>query len=1115
MIFETRSNRRRWILRIGITGALLGAVALLAALLLGVFTNPSFRPALRLPNLSVKAARNPTELEHATADAAAPAATAAPPAPASRPSHETFRQKAFLHTAFVATDDPQSLADLANHAHALDAVFPTWFGVAKADGELVRRAPPEATRLVCTGTTLVLPVVSNTDAEGNWHPDELASLIDNPAASNRLIEHLRDEVNQLHADGINIDFEQLSAAEKDNFSDWFKRLTTAFHAAHLLVSVDVPLNDDAFDYEFLGELADAVVVMAYDQHYAAGLPGCIAGDVWFSDGIEELASQVPPAKLIVALGAYGYDWNLATKEAPATLSYAEAMILAADVQADVEATGEEMNPTFTYQDDKDQAHAVWLLDAIAAWNQVSIARKQQLHGFSLWRLGLEDPSAWDFLSEPLPERFDPTRLATAQAEPAIAFNGAGELLNVRSVPADGRRELTFDADLVDYCLYQVLPKYYNVDRLGHDAGKRLALTFDDGPDPQWTPQILQLLRAEHVPGTFFIVGDEAQKNPDIVSREFAEGHLLGNHTFFHSNICAINETRLHMEINLTQRVIESITGRGTKLFRAPYDTDTSPTRAAELQPLHSVCQLGFVIVGGDIDSCDYQMPGADAIVSNITRALKPDGPNIVVLHDGGGDRHQTLEALRKLIPRLKAQGYEFVSVERLMGVERLDLMPAINRGESLVVCGSRVFTWLRTQGWVVLETLFFATTAISILRIVFLGVMVLGGRGQFTRPGGGFQPPVTVLIPAYNEAKVIRRTLDGVLKTDYPDLQILVVDDGSSDDTAAIVASYALQHPQVTLIAKPNGGKWSALNAGFAATRRDYLVTIDADTIVPPHTIAALIAPFAEPRVDAVCGNVQVGNIHNILTAFQDLEYVTTQNYDRRAFHALNCISVVPGATGAWRRQRVLDAGGYSPQTLTEDADLTLTLLASGARIVYAPDARSVTEAPDTCSALFKQRLRWSFGTFQCLWKHRRQLFKGTLGWVAMPNLLCFQVVYPLLSPIGDLVFVLSLLRGDFGAVAIGYLMFLAMDLLGSLVAFRLDGRSPRTLWVVLIQRFFYRQFMYLVAFRSILEAIKGGRQAWNKLDRKGSVALPAVALHFPLVPAANSQAALPDTSVR
>jgi len=1097
MIFETRSNKRRWALRCGFASVIVVVLALLVELLLGVFTNPSFRTSLHPCKPTATGPRNVKEFEPVTNNVAADklAAGAKPPPSllASRPDRDSFRTKPFLHTAFVATDDPHSLADFPRRAPDLDAVFPTWFGVSTANGTIERRAPAEAARILLAGATLVLPVISNTDAKGVWHPDELASLIDDSDASKRFIQRLTQEILQLHADGINIDFEQLSNAEKDNFSDWVKRLAAAFHAEHLLVTVDVPLNDEAFDYEYLGGVVDAVVVMAYDQHYAAGVPGCIAGNNWYTDGIEELVDRIPPAKLIMALGAYGYDWNLTTKEPPETVSFAEAMILAADVQADVQATGEEMNSTFTYQDTKNQPHEVWFLDAISAWNQLSIARKQKVHGFSLWRLGMEDPGAWEFLAKSAPARFNPVGLQTARSEPTISFNGEGELLNVRSVPADGRRELTFDDELVDFSSYEKLPSYYSVDRTGHDPGKRIALTFDDGPDPMWTPEILQLLRAEGVPGTFFIVGDQAQKYPDIVAAEFADGHLLGNHTFFHTNLTEVTETRLRMEINMTQRVIESITGRGTKLFRAPYNTDTTPTRAAELQPLHLVCKLGFVVAGGDMDSGDYETPGADAIVRNVTKALKPGGPNIIVMHDGGGDRCQTVEALRKLIPELRARGYEFVSVDRLMGVDKLDLMPRINFRESLVVYGSMVFTWLRTQGWTVLEWLFFLTTGISVLRIVFLGLLVLRGRSHRAVPDTSFQPPVTVLIPAYNEGKVLCRTLDGVLRADYPDLEILVVDDGSKDDTVDIVRRYALDHPQVNLITKPNGGKWSALNAGFAATMRDYIVTIDADTIVPPHSIGELIAPFADPSVDAVCGNVQVGNVHNILTTFQDLEYVTTQNYDRRAFDSLNCISVVPGATGAWKRRRVLASGGYSGSTLTEDADLTLTMLGGGARIVYAPDARSVTEAPDTCATLFKQRLRWSYGTFQCLWKHRRQFFKGTLGWVAMPNLLCFQVVYPLLSPVGDLVFVLSLLRGDFGAIAVGYFSFLVMDLIGSLVAFRLDRRSPRTLWVVLIQRFFYRQFMYIVAFKSIIEAIKGGRQAWNKLDRKGSVALPAI----------------------
>jgi cellulose synthase/poly-beta-1,6-N-acetylglucosamine synthase-like glycosyltransferase len=418
-------------------------------------------------------------------------------------------------------------------------------------------------------------------------------------------------------------------------------------------------------------------------------------------------------------------------------------------------------------------------------------------------------------------------------------------------------------------------------------------------------------------------------------------------------------------------------------------------------------------------------------------------------------------------------------------------MPITSGKDAIVDAGQSVFTYLRTKGWMALQVLFYLTTAISVLRILFLGVFVRRSKSGDAKSTTPFTPPVTVLVPAFNESKVIRRTLDGLLRVPYPNLEILVVDDGSTDDTVEIASSYAATDPRVRVISKSNGGKWSALNLGFLDTDREYVVTIDADTMIPPGTIYALIAPFRDPAVDAVCGNVQVGNVHNVLTAFQDVEYVTTQNYDRRAFNSLNCISVVPGATGAWKRAAVLNAGAYSNETLTEDADLTLTLLEKGARIVYAPDARSVTEAPETVSALFKQRFRWSFGTFQCLWKHRKSAFKGTLGWVAIPNLFLFQVVYPLLSPIGDAVFALSLLRGDFGAIACGYGLFLLMDLAASIVAFRLDHRSMGTLWVVLIQRFFYRQFMYVVAFKAVIHAFRGGRQVWNKLDRNASVVLP------------------------
>lgn len=226
----------------------------------------------------------------------------------------------------------------------------------------------------------------------------------------------------------------------------------------------------------------------------------------------------------------------------------------------------------------------------------------------------------------------------------------------------------------------------------------------------------------------------------------------------------------------------------------------------------------------------------------------------------------------------------------------------------------------------------------------------------------------------------------------------------------------------------------------------------------------------------------------NILTAFQEVEYVTGQNYDRHAFDALNCISVVPGATGAWKKQKVLDIGGYSGDTLVEDADLTLTLLENGGRIVYAPLARSVTEAPERVVELFKQRFRWSYGTFQCFWKHRRTFGKGSLGLIALPNMLLFQVIFPLLCPIGDIVLIAAVFLGNLQPILIGYVLFFFMDAIVSGTAYVLDKKSVTHIWVIFIQRFFYRQFMYLVTFKSIIAALSGNRHGWNKLERKGSV---------------------------
>ena len=474
------------------------------------------------------------------------------------------------------------------------------------------------------------------------------------------------------------------------------------------------------------------------------------------------------------------------------------------------------------------------------------------------------------------------------------------------------------------------------------------------------------------------------------------------------------------------------------------------------------------------------------------RSLSDPANHVIVMHDAGGNRSETVEALKVLIPKLKSQGYRFIGLPEASGLPAASFNSPLEHSELFFVSVTALVAGILRYGWLIIVWLFFFTTAVAILRILFLGSMVIVSAVNSKRNRVDALPsfPLSVLIPAFNEEKTIGYTLQSLLKSTYQNIEIIVIDDGSTDRTARIVEEISERETRVKLLSKQNGGKSSALNAGMEMASADIVITGDADTIFFPETLSELAKPFLDPNVDAVCGNVEVGNVRNLLTGFQSLEYITTQNFDRRAFDALNCISVVPGATGAWRRKKIMDLGGYLDDTLTEDAELTLRLLEAGGKIVYAPGARSKTEAPETVSALAKQRFRWSFGTFQVLRKNQKEFFHGSLGWVALPNMFLFQILFPILSPIGDLVFLLAIWRGDFGAIFAGYTLFVIMDVLGSLLAFVLEQRPKKLMWLILIQRFFYRQFMYVITYRAIVAMLKGRRYGWNKLDRTGGAGL-------------------------
>jgi len=265
-----------------------------------------------------------------------------------------------------------------------------------------------------------------------------------------------------------------------------------------------------------------------------------------------------------------------------------------------------------------------------------------------------------------------------------------------------------------------------------------------------------------------------------------------------------------------------------------------------------------------------------------------------------------------------------------------------------------------------------------------------------------------------------------------------------------------------------------------------------------------LVRHFDDPKVGAVAGNVKVGNRLNLLTRLQAIEYITSQNLDRRAFSSVNGIMVVPGAIGAWRAAAVDAAGGYSSQTLVEDADITVSIIRAGYRVVYEPGALAFTEAPETVRQLVRQRLRWTFGMLQIAWKHKGAIReRRTVGLVSIPDLLIFGVLFSLFAPLADIVMVVNVVQivsslADISyntvppisvAIVIGYIAYLLSDMLLTAIAIYLEpGEDWRLLPWVLTQRFFYRQIFWFVVLRSVWRALTGRFTGWRKLTRTATV---------------------------
>ena len=1083
-----------------------------------------------------------------------------------KPSDVPLNADEGLRAAYYVDYDASSYSALRQHVQQIDLLFPEWLHVITPDGRLTAYSVDNHPFSVVDSTgvhpidienkvqrviansganTEIFPLVNNFDTQQQMFMPGIGNFLQNPASRATFIDQtMRLLASNPRYHGLSLDFEDIPTEAQPGYRDLIAVLYSQMHPKNLRLYVNVPVGDDDWDLPYMAANSDGLLLMNYDQHQTESGPGPIASQDWFVQNLKNVMAAVPQQKLICAIGSYGYDWTMTIPPAssprpkgqrgkPAStpqptvvhsdnMSTQQVWQAASDSGSEVDLDDTSRNPHFTYDDeDKNERHQVWFLDAVTTYNEMRAARELGIQTFALWRLGEEDQSLWKIWDQPM--KASPLKdLASVPPGWDLDIEGEGDIMRVSGQPRNGVRTLTIDDDSkqIDSETMSQLPLSYTVTYVGYHP-KKLALSFDDGPDPEWTPRILDLLKELNVKGTFFMIGQEAEDNVGIMQRVYREGHEIGNHTFTHPDISDISSRQVTLQLNLTERLFAAKLGVQPLFFRPPYSIDQEPDTNDQAAPVERVQQLGYIVVGDKLDTNDWDehpRKSPQEIVQSVLDQIAAGEKradlrgSIILMHDGGGDRSATVASLPLLISTLRARGYEFVPVSDLLGKSRNEVMPHISgfKPKLLAAVDSIAFFGLASFNHFVVSVFFIGDVLMS-ARLIIIGLFAIIDRFRVRKSYAGpdYAPKVAVLIPAYNEEKVIVRTIRSVMMSTYKNMRIIVIDDGSKDNTAEVArAAYPddIASGRLLVLKKENAGKAEALNYALQNyVDEEIYIGIDADTVIAHDAVARLVPHFADPNIGAVAGNAKVGNRVNLWTRWQALEYITSQNFERRALDLFNVVVVVPGAIGAWRLAPVKEAGGYHSNTVAEDADLTMILLEKGYYVIYEDQALAFTEAPVNANGLMRQRFRWSFGIMQAVFKHIGAFrTRASMGLFALPNIIVFQILLPLVSPLIDLMFVASVIRwlydrhfhpesassASFIKLLVYFLAFMIIDFSASALAFMLERKHPASkgdAWLLMhiwVQRFSYRQVFSLVLFKTVKRVIDGRPFSWDKLER-------------------------------
>jgi len=997
--------------------------------------------------------------------------------------------------AFLPTWPDWRTLSIENHAADIDVLLPQIYVLDITRAELVDFGLTSDNYLNSVAAferkrkpTAIIPVVQITEDKD---PEEVTD-----ATIKRMTSDLAGQAAQFGHDGYCFDvrfspialtkFASRLAETLGEDPRWKDKETCLI--VPLTFAADVPSDiADGFDN----------VILAPSGLTTVGLrPGPPMPISYIEEALAVLSERDDRAIFVISINTEALQWR-SDSSFPISLSYAHANAMITFNAERTDLISIQGHATANFLDDAGRTNALWFEDVTSAWPVVSSTVAHGVRNFAVWPVGGEDPGIWPLISDTPGLR---TQLVTPDLSGYVSHLGDGPFLEYKDEPILGLRTFVWEQKTVSTDIVQA-PSPHTILRWGDMPPLTIALTFDDGPDPVYTPLLLDILREEEVPAAFFLIGSKVSANAKTVQQMVDDGHAVGSHSYYHPRLDQCSTTRVCLEAALTQKSLEISVDRSTTVLRLPYARGDGPMSSDEVPPIKDLTQLGYVLVLGNIVPPDWTGLDADLIVDFVMReALRTSG-GVLVLHDGGGDRENVVAALPDLIVALRSQGFRFVGLPEMLGADREALMPPVT-GEP--TWQDQLTFFLLDGLTLVLRVVFWLVIGIGLLRSLAMLIMSQVRRPHEAIRNGAYLT-VEVLVPAYNEQTVVAATVSSILESDYPAFRVTAIDDGSSDETLSVLREHFADNPKVKILAKENGGKSTALNHALAQSDADLVVTVDADTLLHPRALRRMARHFTDPKIGAVAGNVKVGNRKNLLTRFQAFEYIVAQNLDRRAAELVNGILVVPGAIGAWRREAIIKAGLYPKNTLAEDADLTVAVHRAGYRVVFEPDAIAITEAPETIHQLLKQRLRWSLSMMQVAWKHRRAVIERRgVGLFSLPDLLIFGVLMPLLAPIVDLVFILAV-GGVLASFLYGYVSPYAtminwpilaaymglpmLDFLLAALAFHMEPKERKSLiWLLLIQRFFYRQLLYISTIRAFGRALSGRIQAWDKVRRTSAL---------------------------